>query len=173
MNQLTGPTVVKRKQRYIPNGANHKTHLETQARKRRFLSLVRGEDGMPLSIRAACDAIGMTRSTYMRWRETDPEFETSYQEVLEDGTDLVEDEAHRRAIKGIDDPVYYMGEIVGHKTVYSDGLLTTILKARRPERYRGDSTNVQVAVINDPTDRDLAKAMSLMVEEAKNKQVSE
>jgi len=46
-----------------------------------------------------------------------------------------EDEADRRAIEGVQKPVYQQKELVGYVTEYSDNLLITQLKAGNPEKY--------------------------------------
>jgi len=48
---------------------------------------------------------------------------------------MLEDEALRRAVDGIDTPVYHKGKMVDTKKEYSDPLLQTMLKAHAPDRY--------------------------------------
>ena len=48
---------------------------------------------------------------------------------------LVDRNAKRRAIDGVEEPVYYRGQKVGTKKWYSDTLLMFLLKKLRPE-YR-------------------------------------
>lgn len=45
----------------------------------------------------------------------------------------LESEAIRRAVTGVEEDVWYKGESVGTKIVYSDGLLTKIMEAKLPE----------------------------------------
>jgi hypothetical protein len=68
-------------------------------------------------------------------RRNDKEFSAEWEDALEVAGDLVEEEAFRRAIEGVCEPVYYRGEICGYKTNYSDQLLLTMLRRFRPE-YR-------------------------------------
>lgn len=51
------------------------------------------------------------------------------------GMENLEDEAYRRAVQGVNKGVWHQGERVGDELVYSDGLLSLLLKARRPERF--------------------------------------
>jgi hypothetical protein len=59
---------------------------------------------------------------------------------MEAGTDLIEQEAWRRAVDGYDRPVFQDGELVGLVRAYSDVLLMMLLRGRRPEAYR-EGTN--------------------------------
>jgi hypothetical protein len=54
---------------------------------------------------------------------------------MEAGVDRLEDEAHRRAARGVEKPVYQGGVMVGTITEYSDTLMTVMLKGKRPSRY--------------------------------------
>lgn len=141
---------------------------EADMRKSKFLDCIAGRDGKtPMNFREALEAVGISRGTMLHWRK-DPAFCEAFQAAYDDGMDLVEAEAMRRAVKGVDDPVYYMGKVVGHRRVYSDGLMHSILEARRPELYsRNAGQTVNVQINNEPpSDRELAKALALMVEEA-------
>ena len=67
----------------------------------------------------------------------DENFRSELQQRKEDaeGIDRLEDEAHRRAVEGVDRPVYQGGVRVGEIKTYSDSLLTLLLKSRRPEVF--------------------------------------
>ena len=58
------------------------------------------------------------------------------QAAVEAGTDLLEDAAMRRGLKGVRQPVYHAGKRVGYIVRYSDRLLLALLRARRPRKYR-------------------------------------
>lgn len=105
---------------------------ESPSRKEIILEAIRAGH----SFRKACEAAGVSTQTGRNWRKDDPLFDEAYHQAVEDGTDLLEDEARRRAVDGVERDVYYQGDVVGQETVYSDGLLTTLLKANRPEKYR-------------------------------------
>ncbi len=53
------------------------------------------------------------------------------------GADALEDEAMRRAIDGVEKPVFRGGEVVGHVRDYSDSMLMFLLKSRKPEVFGG------------------------------------
>lgn len=83
----------------------------------------------------AAAAIGMDRSTVSRWR-ADPAFSQAWDEALEEAADRLEAEAIRRAVEGVEEPVYQGGQLVGTRTVYSDMLLGKLLGANRPAKFR-------------------------------------
>ena len=57
--------------------------------------------------------LGINRVTMYRWRQDDPSFAQAYSDAMEAGTDLIEQEARRRAVEGYDRPVYQRGRMVG------------------------------------------------------------
>jgi len=90
----------------------------------------------------AAEAIGVHRSTLMRWRADDKEFANDWDEAIEHGTDLIEEEAIRRAIDGVMRPVFQSGELVGFIREYSDLLLKFLLEGKRPSVYRRGTINL-------------------------------
>ena len=83
----------------------------------------------------ACKAVGINRVTAYRARDADPEFARDWDAALEDGIDRAEQEAYRRAVLGVEEPVYQGGQLVGTRQVYSDSLLSLVLKGRRKKVY--------------------------------------
>lgn len=93
----------------------------------------------------ACRASGVDRYTVYHWRRIDPKFEAAFTEAEIESTEVMEDEARRRAVDGVTrlkfdkdgdaltDP--RTGELY-FETQYSDTLLIFMLKARKPETYR-------------------------------------
>ncbi|MEK9661667.1 MAG: hypothetical protein VW644_08035 [Alphaproteobacteria bacterium] len=77
----------------------------------------------------------MPRASLYRRRADDPAFARSWDEALEMAYDLLHDEAMRRAIEGVDKPVFYRGEEVATVRQKSDRLLMFLMRAHRPERY--------------------------------------
>ena len=88
------------------------------------------------TITGAARAAGTLQMTAYKARAADPEFKAQWDEALEEGLDRLEDEVVRRAVDGVDEPVFHRGEVVGHVRKYSDTLLIFKLKGHRPERYR-------------------------------------
>lgn len=148
---------------------------QKKVRQTQFIALVRGIPGkkLPLSIRAACDAVEISRQTFFNWKKSDPDFQAAWNDAWDDGADLVEDEALRRAVEGVEEPVYQGGVLVGRKRVYSDKLMERMLEARKPGLY-GRNTQVAVQVNNvavEADDAQLARALALLIAETKNKQL--
>jgi hypothetical protein len=83
----------------------------------------------------AAKEAGVSRAIAYRWRQRDPKFAAAWDEAVAEGIDQLEDEAHRRAVEGVDRAVYQGGVRVGEIKTYSDSLLTLLLKSRRPEVF--------------------------------------
>lgn len=103
----------------------------SQRKKRRFLEALRQVPCVTL----AAEAADVPRQTLYAARQEDPEFAAAWEEAREQGYDVAEAEAWRRAVDGVKEPVYQGGELVGHRLVYSDALLDRLLKAHKPQRY--------------------------------------
>ena len=93
--------------------------------------------GECVNVRLACKAAGVGRSSHYRWLEQDPAYREAFERAKECAADLMESEAWRRAVEGVDEPVgWYKGEAGGVVRRYSDALLIFLLKGIRPEKYR-------------------------------------
>jgi hypothetical protein len=79
-----------------------------------FLSVLRKGN----SAAAACKAIGISRQAMYVRRELDVEFAKQWNDAVDEGTDMLEDVALKRACKK------------------SDTLVIFLLKGRRPEKYK-------------------------------------
>ena len=66
----------------------------------------------------AVKGTGVAYRTVYQWKQDDPEFDAKWQAAMEAGTQVLEQEAKRRAIEG------------------SDQLLMFLLRGKRPEQYR-------------------------------------
>ena len=69
-------------------------------------------------------------------RQRNEDFALKWAEIEEWTTEEMEQEARRRAVLGVEEPVYYKGELQGSIRRYSDTLLIFMLKSRRPDIYR-------------------------------------
>lgn len=107
--------------------------IRTDKKRSGFLALLRDTGG---NVTKACESAGIGRRSAYEWREADPEFAAEWDEAVEAGTEELEEEARRRAFSGVDEPVFYQGEVCGEVRKYSDTLLIFLLKGRRPEKYR-------------------------------------
>jgi hypothetical protein len=87
------------------------------------------------NITVACRVMGVHVSNVYREREKDSEFDKAIEEAKEEGYDLIEEEARRRAVEGYNEPVFYQGARVGEVRKYSDALLIHLLKAYKPKKF--------------------------------------
>lgn len=114
------------------------TPEERLRKQQRFLKCYRES----ANIKASCKAAGIHRSTFYHWREKDAEFASQLPEAEQDANDTAEQALYERAIKGIETYVVSNGRVVYlddkplKERKYSDGLLTLLLKARMPEKYK-------------------------------------
>lgn len=115
----------------------------TTAMKRAFIEVL----CETANVAAAARAAQVGRATVYEHRARDEEFRKAWDLALEEGADMLEAEARRRAVHGTDRPVYHRGECVGHVREYSDALLTTLLKANLPEKYKERS---ETRLVDDP-----------------------
>jgi hypothetical protein len=128
----------------------------TSARQARFLEAL-ADTG---NVTAAVAAAGISRTRAYERRKTDPAFATAWDEAEDIATDRLEDEARRRAIEGIAEPLVSAGKLVRGDdgqpiTVrrYSDNLI----KARRPPR-RERSVRFQLPALRSAADAASAMA---------------
>jgi hypothetical protein len=116
----------------------------------------------------ACTASSVPRRTAYQWRSDVPEFAAAWEEALDEAADRMEREAFRRAVEGVEKPVFgSMGQGLGSGEVgrvreYSDTLLIFLLKAAKPEKYRERSEArmsgegggaITIRVVRDDADR--------------------
>ena len=92
------------------------------------------------SITDGAKAAGVSTRTIYDHKAADSAFATALEDALEAGSDVLEDEARRRAVDGVtqEKGIYHRGNLVGSviETTYSDTLLIFLLKGRRPEKFR-------------------------------------
>lgn len=88
----------------------------------------------------AAALIGVSIRTLYQWKR-DPEFDLRWREACETAVDLMEAEARRRAIVGVERPVFQGGQEVGRVREYSDNLLIMLMKGRRRDVF-GDKTEL-------------------------------
>lgn len=87
----------------------------------------------------ACKAVDISRYTAYRWRKEIEAFANAWDDAMKAGLTALEDEAHRRAFEGIDEPIVHQGVVMDTKKAYSDTLAIFLLKAHAPDKYRENS----------------------------------
>lgn len=98
------------------------------------------------NITVVCKLMGIHPCNFYKARKSDPNFDQGVKDAVEQGYDLWEEEARRRAIDGVLEPVFYRGEEVGTIRKYSDFLLKTLLQGRKPKVY---NPGVKITAGND------------------------
>ena len=98
----------------------------------------------------AAAALGMSRQTHYSWLDHDPEYAAAFADAKETAVAVLEKEARRRAVEGVDKPVYQGRRLVGHIREYSDVLLIFLLKAARPDVYRDRVSHEHAGVPGKP-----------------------
>lgn len=116
---------------------------ERRNRARETFLKVYGQTG---NLTTAATAARISRVTVYEWQEHEPEFALACQQASVQATEVLEQEAWRRAREGIAEPVFQHGKEVGTIQRYSDQLLMFLLRARAPERYR-DRVDVSVTPV--------------------------
>lgn len=58
----------------------------------------------------ACAAVGVSRYTAYKWRKDMSDFAAMWDEAMQAGILALEDEAHRRAFEGVEDPLTHQGQ---------------------------------------------------------------
>ena len=109
----------------------HWTKL-TPERLEKFLACLAKNGGMVSH--AAKDA-GISREALYKKRKEDEEFRQKWDDAHRLGIEVLEDEAKRRALHGVKEPIYYEGEVVGFVRRPSDTLMRLVLQAYNP-KYR-------------------------------------
>lgn len=97
--------------------------------KERFLEAFRANG----NITVAAQEVGISRRLHYTWLEEDRDgsYTQAYADATESAADLLEAEARRRAVDGVEEPVgWYKGEPGGTVRRYSDTLLIVLLKMR-------------------------------------------
>jgi hypothetical protein len=107
---------------------------------------------------AAAKACKMSRSAAYKHRKADEAFAAEWDEATAEGAEVLEEEAIRRATRGVkrEKLHFHLGEVIKGEdgkpiktieTEYSDTLLIFLLKGRKPETYRD---NVKHTLAGDP-----------------------
>lgn len=129
------------------------TAAQTAQHKRRFLKHF-AEFG---NVLRAAQAAKIERRRVYDWLEKDEAFATAYRFAEVESTEVLEDEARRRAVDGVDKQrrVYdNRGNLIDEytETSYSDTLLIFLLKARNPGKYRDNARLELTGADGNPID---------------------
>jgi hypothetical protein len=109
-------------------------------KKRAFLRVYAATCSIIKSSRAA----KVSRGSHYHWLDTDPDYARAFNASRRQSVDVLEAEAMRRALEGVDEYVMHAGKPIRDpetgewmkKRRFSDFLLFKLLQAVAPEKYR-------------------------------------
>ena len=126
----------------------------TEACQQRFIKAL-SKTG---SVTKAAALAGTSRTRVYELRNRDPGFAAAWEDAEEVAADRLEDEARRRAVEGVPEPLVSAGKLVrdddGQPIMvrrFSDNLLLALIKARRPPP-RERSVHVQFPALRSMAD---------------------
>lgn len=115
---------------------------EIQHPKKRAFLAAYSECG---TITRAAEIAGIDRGTHYNWIKEDTVYAKACDAAYEQAAERLEEEARRRAVEGVQKPVFYKGEECGVVQEYSDTLLIFLLKGAKPDKY-AERTHTDVTV---------------------------
>jgi hypothetical protein len=126
----------------------------TKERQGRFLQALANTG----SVTAATAVAGSSRTRVYELRKADPAFAAAWDEAEEIAIDRLEDEARRRAVEGVAEPLVSAGKLVHDDNGqpieirrFSDHLLLALLRTHRPPR-RERSLRFQLPALRSAAD---------------------
>lgn len=87
------------------------------------------------NVTRAAEVAKQDRTNHYRWMKDDPDYVEAFKSADLSAGDRLEQEARRRAVEGVTEPVYHKGGVVGEVQKYSDTLLIFLLKGAKPDKY--------------------------------------
>ncbi len=124
------------------------------------------------SVTSAAKVVGVDRSAAYQHRASDKSFSEEWDAAVDRGADSLEDEARRRALEGVDEPVFYKGEKVGTVKKYSDLCLIFLLKGLRPQKWRESRATLPPAELNKMIEAELKRLAAKNEAEAQSEAVN-
>ncbi len=88
------------------------------------------------NISQAAEAANVSRKVHYDWLKEDPDYVKDFESAHKASGDRLEQEARRRAVQGVDKPIFYKGDQVATIKEYSDTLLIFLMKGAMPEKYK-------------------------------------
>lgn len=123
-----------------------KANEETKAYKM-LVIIAEFRDGPPeakFSLRHAYTTAGVYRDTMQDWRSVHKLFDSIMTSIQEEMVDTMRAEAYRRAVVGVEEPVFYQGIRTDTVRKFSDGLLQFTLMGY-DAKFRAKDVNMNVS----------------------------
>lgn len=131
-----------------------KPHVQ-KIRKRKMNQFLKAYSELGVLSKAA-EVAGIKLRQHYYWLQAFPEYAEEFEEAAQKALGRLEEEAIRRAVDGVEKPVFYKGQKVGTTKDYSDTLLMFMLKGMSPEKYRdryepaqNNTINIQLTALSD------------------------
>lgn len=99
----------------------------TRAKKRTFLKALRASG----VVTHAAEAVKLSRSSAYQARKSDAVFRAAWDDAIQAAMDELELELRRRAMHGVEQPVYFRGKECGRIRTYNDALGMFLLRTKR------------------------------------------
>jgi hypothetical protein len=98
-------------------------------------------------VTVAAEMAGVHRRNHPFWLQNDKDYPAlpTFNEAHAVACDTIEAEMRRRAIEGVDKPVFYKGQQCGTVKEYSDMLLAMLANGAMPEKYK-QKTKIEAEV---------------------------
>ena len=115
----------------------------------------------------ACELAGVARGCHYMWLRRFPDYARAFQVAKAMATQVLVDEATRRAVEGVERPTMVAGQVVMVRE-YSDRLLEFLIKGQAPEiygdRFKGE-ISARMAAQPKPSPRVIALAKLFTMEQ--------
>ncbi|MDA5194934.1 hypothetical protein [Govanella unica] len=139
-----------------------KAVLWTLPKRRAFLKALR-QTG---TVTVAAEKAGVSRGQAYQFRKKDKTFRQAWDDALQAALDELETELRRRAMQGVEQPVYFGGKECGRIRTYNDNLGMFLLRAHRGEVY-GAAKGAEETAGSGQGPRDEGRARRLVEERLK------
>lgn len=103
----------------------------TEEQKQKFLDTLR----RTANVTAATEVLGLSRRQAYATRKRDRDFRKAWDDALQAALDDLEAELRRRALDGVEQPVFYGGKECGRVRTYNDALGMFLLRGRRADVF--------------------------------------
>jgi hypothetical protein len=118
--------------------ANQDTYKKFTPKQKAFLNAYI----LQPSVRACCEKVKVSPTAFYAWMHKSKDYRMAFEAVKKMGIQTLEDEVVRRALTGVEEPVFNKeGKQVGSRTKYSDSLLMFYLNGNAPEKYKQRNTH--------------------------------
>lgn len=114
------------------------------------------------SVSAGARAAGVSRTLAYKRRREDHAFAAEWDAALDCALDDLEGALRKRAVEGVEKPVYYGGKQCGSSVSYSDNLGMFLLRGRRKDVFGDGKGTSERDAIPDPGNTDISPRARLL-----------